>query len=315
MPTRISRYSPNHARPVQSSGRIGQRGVDAGQRGCLDRVMDLPEQKFFVSDDGKEKLSITKDELQTGIDSGKYGEKTLAWTKGMGGWLPLSDPSWEKHGVVMEQQPPPLPPSFSNNAHNYIEPTERENAGLTRCPDCGSDFSKRANACPKCGGPNELVATIISESKPLQTEIEQKKIHPIIQTTEVKPDLKQRNKQRHGCLTAYLIFMIIVNCITSISYLSYFFLSEKIKNLSGLPIWMVCVMVIVGIFNVSCCIAIFRWRMWGFWGFVCSAAMVFFFNLYMGIGIISSLSGLLGIAFLFGVLQIGQDRKGWSQLE
>jgi hypothetical protein len=47
--------------------------------------MDSPTQKFFVSDDGKEKLSITKSELQAGIDSGKHGEKTLAWTKGE--WL------------------------------------------------------------------------------------------------------------------------------------------------------------------------------------------------------------------------------------
>ncbi len=75
--------------------------VDSVQRGCFDREMDSPEQKFFVSDDGKEKLSITKAELQAGIDSGKYGEKTLAWTKGMGGWLPLTDPSWEKHGGLI----------------------------------------------------------------------------------------------------------------------------------------------------------------------------------------------------------------------
>ena len=71
--------------------------------------MDSPEQKFFVSDDGKEKLSITKAELQAGIDTGKYGEKTLAWTKGMSGWLPLSDPCWESHGILTEPEPPELP--------------------------------------------------------------------------------------------------------------------------------------------------------------------------------------------------------------
>ena len=75
--------------------------LDPRPKRRLDRGMDSPEQKFFVSDDGKEKLSITKAELQAGIDSGKYGEKTLAWTKGMSGWLPLSDPSWEKHGILM----------------------------------------------------------------------------------------------------------------------------------------------------------------------------------------------------------------------
>ena len=48
--------------------------------------MDSPQQKFFVSDDGNEKLSITKAELQAGIDSGKHTEASLAWMKGMSGW-------------------------------------------------------------------------------------------------------------------------------------------------------------------------------------------------------------------------------------
>ena len=101
--------------------------------------MDSPEQKFFVSDDGKEKLSITKAELQAGIDSGKYEEKTLVWTKGMSGWLPLSDPSWEKHGIVLEPEPPELPtpiedktpqsasesnPNLEAKAFSKIEKTE-----------------------------------------------------------------------------------------------------------------------------------------------------------------------------------------------
>jgi|13_taG_2_1085334.scaffolds.fasta_scaffold110728_2 hypothetical protein len=29
---------------------------------------------------------------------------------------------------------------------------------LIKCVDCGAEFSERANACPKCGGPNENLA-------------------------------------------------------------------------------------------------------------------------------------------------------------
>ena len=79
--------------------------------------MDSPQQKFFVSDDGKDRLSLSKAELQAGIDSGKHTDETLAWTKGMGEWLPLSDQSWEKHGIVIEPQPPELPPSGQDLAH------------------------------------------------------------------------------------------------------------------------------------------------------------------------------------------------------
>lgn len=85
--------------------------------------MDSPQQKFFVSDDGKEKLSITKAELQAGINSGKHTDKTLAWTKGMNGWIPLSDPSWEKHGIVLEPEPPELP-----------NPVQEENPELPSTP-------------------------------------------------------------------------------------------------------------------------------------------------------------------------------------
>ena len=85
--------------------------------------MDSPEQKFFVSDDGKEKLSITKAELQAGIDTGKHTDKTLAWTKGMNGWLPLSDPSWEKQGIVLEPVLSELP-----------NPIEDENPELPPTP-------------------------------------------------------------------------------------------------------------------------------------------------------------------------------------
>jgi len=87
--------------------------------------MDSPEQKFFVSDDGKEKLSITKAELQAGIDSGKHAEKTLGWTKGMNEWLPLSDPSWEKHGIVLDPEPPELPPSAKKDTPSVKASSEK----------------------------------------------------------------------------------------------------------------------------------------------------------------------------------------------
>ena len=62
----------------QSSGRIGLSSGPltlAQVKALGSGDVDSPEQKFFVSDDGKEKLSITKAELQAGIDSGKYEEK------------------------------------------------------------------------------------------------------------------------------------------------------------------------------------------------------------------------------------------------
>ena len=82
-----------------------------------------------------------------------------------------------------------------------------------------------------------------------------------------------------------------------------------------MPNWALAVLVIVSIINLICAIALFRWKRWGFWGFVGSAVIVFFLNLAMGLGLGTALAGLLGIGILYGVLHIGKERKGWTQLD
>ena len=55
--------------------------------------------KFFISDDGKEKISLDLTEVKAGLESGTHQKESLAWTKGMSEWLPLSDPFWEKYEI------------------------------------------------------------------------------------------------------------------------------------------------------------------------------------------------------------------------
>lgn len=119
-------------------------------------------------------------------------------------------------------------------------------------------------------------------------------------------------KHRHGCLTAYLVFMIVAN---SASALIYLLGSETIRrNVPNMPEWAFPVLIVMGIFNLVCAVALFRWKKWGFWGFVASAVVTFFLNLRIGLGLGSALFGLLGVAILYGVLHIGNENKGWSQL-
>jgi antitoxin component YwqK of YwqJK toxin-antitoxin module len=66
---------------------------------------------FFVSHDRKEKITLNLTELQSEIDSGTCTEETLAWTKGLPNWLPLSDQYWEKYGISIDScMPPEFPP-------------------------------------------------------------------------------------------------------------------------------------------------------------------------------------------------------------
>jgi hypothetical protein len=120
-------------------------------------------------------------------------------------------------------------------------------------------------------------------------------------------------KVRHGCLTAWLILMIIANAVTALIYL---FASEMITDsFPDAPGWAFPVLAIFGIFNVVCSVALWQWKKWGFWGFLASAIVALFVNLSIGLGIGQSLMGLIGIALLYGVLQIGKEKKGWTQLE
>jgi hypothetical protein len=122
------------------------------------------------------------------------------------------------------------------------------------------------------------------------------------------PNQVSAQKHRHGCLAAYLVLMIVVNSVMALTYL---LLSEGIHK----PRWAFPVLIVTGIFNVVCAIALFRWKKWGFWGFAASAITIFFVNLSLGLGTGRALLGFLGLPILYGVLHIGKERKGWSQLD
>jgi hypothetical protein len=119
-------------------------------------------------------------------------------------------------------------------------------------------------------------------------------------------------KQRHGCLTAYLIVMIIANALVGLSYI---FGGGAFADYSNYPTWIILVLGIISFANVAGAVALFLWKKWGFYLFIASSLVVFVFNLIAGADIMTSLLGLVGIAFLYGVLQIGTENKGWPQLE
>ncbi len=120
-------------------------------------------------------------------------------------------------------------------------------------------------------------------------------------------------KQRHGCLTAWLVLMIVANSATALVYLLG---SAAIRqSLPNTPTWVFPVLATLGIFNVVCSVALLQWRKWGFFGFIVSALAAFGVNLTIGLSVVQACFGLLGVAILYAVLQIGNENKGWPQLE
>ncbi len=122
-------------------------------------------------------------------------------------------------------------------------------------------------------------------------------------------------KQRHGCVTAWLILMIILNSLTAIVYL---FASDMItKNLPGnVSSTMIFLLGIIGIGNTIFSVLLFQWKKIGFWGFAVTSIATLTINLSIGISVVQSVFGLVGVAVLYGVLQIRKDNvSAWDNLE
>jgi hypothetical protein len=113
--------------------------------------------------------------------------------------------------------------------------------------------------------------------------------------------------KRGGCLTAFLIFMLITNPLVAI----YYFVSGSsvTQALPAMPAWIIPILGVGSIANFIFALAIWKWKKWGMYGFAASAGIVFFINAIY-INILTALWGLVGIGLLAYLL-----RQVWSQME
>lgn len=136
-------------------------------------------------------------------------------------------------------------------------------------------------------------------------------MEPILDTPE-NPNVE---KERHGCVTAWLVLMIILNSLTAVIYL---FASDMITaNLPGsISTSMVILLGIIGVANVVFAALLLQWKKMAFWGFAATSVITLLINVTHGISVGQSLLGLAGVAILYGVLQIKQNNvSAWDHLE
>jgi len=65
---------------------------------------------------------------------------------------------------------------------------------------------------------------------------------------------------------------------------------------------------------VICCIALFRWKKWGFWGICIVSALVTITELLYGFGY-PALIGPCVVLLLYGLLRLGKENSAWNDLE
>ncbi|XOV95162.1 MAG: hypothetical protein ACFHWX_10710 [Bacteroidota bacterium] len=122
-------------------------------------------------------------------------------------------------------------------------------------------------------------------------------------------------KQRHGCVTAWLILLIIGGAFSAATY---FFMNEYLaKNYPvEIPETLKLIYGVISIVNIFLAFMLLRWKRWAFYFLAMNSILVIVLNLYIGLSIGFSISGLIGLAILFGILQIKKGGKSaWENLE
>lgn len=120
----------------------------------------------------------------------------------------------------------------------------------------------------------------------------------------------QSTPKRHGCVTAWLVFMLILNSLTA---LVYAFRSMSFTNISSTVLLS---LIITGILNTVFAIMLLKWKKSAFYGFGITAVFIFILNINIGISVTKSLMGLLGFAILYCILQIKENGvSAWNYLK
>ena len=119
-------------------------------------------------------------------------------------------------------------------------------------------------------------------------------------------------KQRDG-LTAWLILMIVANSAISLVYV--LFRGRIESHLPNASARTTPTLAVIGVANVVCAVALFRWKNWGFWGLLGTSILTFVINLNIGTGVGGAIFGLLGIVILCGLLAGTRNGIGsnWSR--
>lgn len=111
-------------------------------------------------------------------------------------------------------------------------------------------------------------------------------------------DFPETRPERGGCLTAFIILMIIGNSIAILLYLT---MGKEISRKAHIPAYAPLLMIVFGIVNIICAFLIYNYKRSGVYGIVVSGAITLITNLAMGLGP-TSFGGIIGIVILIALV-------------
>lgn len=129
-------------------------------------------------------------------------------------------------------------------------------------------------------------------------------------TPKLPPIVSGETKKRHGCLSAWLILMILASVVFIFLYLA----REGYHQYSpDLPAWALPALVTIELIQIICAIALFRGKKWGFWGYCIICGIAFITNIWLGV-FVTAVGTLFSVVILYVVLNSGKGNKDWRHL-
>ena len=208
-------------------------------------------------------------------------------------------------------------------------------------PGCGEEFDVRDSArglavpCPACHRPIPIGAP--DEPPPLPAYVAAPQpLAPPRKTARTRSRTRRRRlggtrrafglrrgasarfgreepKTRNGCVTAWLVLVIVVNSLGAIGgIMAKQALAGRFPTETS---WVFPVATAFGLATVICAVALLNWKLWGFIGICVLTAAGMGLSLYLGEAPLTVAAGVLQPALLFAFLRMGDRKSTWSQLE
>ena len=122
----------------------------------------------------------------------------------------------------------------------------------------------------------------------------------------------ENQPKRHGCVTAWLVIMIVIYTLNMGYGLIAGFLRHDPTQM--VPQWLLGLLTLICLLNILFAVFIFQWKKWAFWGFLATSVSTMGIN-YAVYGIRQALIGLFAIVILYATLQIKeQGKSAWENL-
>jgi hypothetical protein len=109
-----------------------------------------------------------------------------------------------------------------------------------------------------------------------------------------------QSRERGGCLTAWLILVLIANALIAFYYLTSTSALQQVYPVSSVIFLLLAV---IGAVNVVSAIGLWTWHRWGFYLFGVTSLITLVINIGIGLPIVSSLLGLVGVGILWFLLR------------